>query len=89
MAATNMPTTLSARARKALDLLANGARFVVRLERDGYTGREQFRHRIVSNGLSVKGYGVAVFYELHRGGWLTIAEKGTSVSSYYKLNPAR
>jgi hypothetical protein len=83
---TNMPK-LSSRAKKALDVLSNGGRFCVRLERDSYTGREQFKHRLLatlSGSSVVKGVGLSAFYELKDGGFL-ILDNSTSVSSYYKL----
>ena len=40
---TNLPN-LSNRAKKALEVLADGGRFVHRLERNSYTGREQFAY---------------------------------------------
>lgn len=87
---TNLPN-LSSRARKALDVLADGGRFVHRLERNSYTGRDQFQYRLVrgrSTGL-VKGIGISAFYELNGPGLLALcANEGTSVSTYYKLNTA-
>jgi hypothetical protein len=86
---TNMPN-LSNRAKKALDVLADGGRFVERLERDSYTGRDQFHTRLMANRSTgiVKGVGVAAFYELKNAGFLCLAESGTSVSTYWKLHSA-
>jgi hypothetical protein len=85
---SNLPK-LSARAKQALDVLADGGRFVHRLERNSYTGREQWQYRL-ARGLStgiVRGIGLAAFHELQRAGLLAYcASEGTSVSSYYKLN---
>lgn len=82
---TNL-THISPRARKALDVLADGGRFVCRLERNSYTGREQFAYRLIKGASVCKGFGLSVFYELRDRGFLIIAEAGTSVSTYYKLN---
>ena len=84
---TNMPK-LSARASKALDVLADGGRFVERLERNNYTGREQFQHRLLTGRASVvvKGVGLSAFYELRNAGVLSLTSEGTSVSTYWKLN---
>jgi hypothetical protein len=61
---SNMPK-LSSRAQKALDVLADGGRFVNRLERDSYTGREQFHRRLITRpgawDAVVKGVGHAAF----------------------------
>lgn len=89
MTVSNLPT-LSPRAKKALDVLANGGRFVKRLERNSYTGREQFQTRLLAgrswSGV-VRGVGLAAFHELHDAGFLAYcAAEGTSVSSYYKLS---
>lgn len=88
---SNMPK-LSSKAQKALDVLADGGRFVNRLERNSYTGREQFQRRLLANGRGssiVKGFGVATFYELQQAGFLEFCPKeGTSVSEYHKLRVA-
>jgi hypothetical protein len=82
---TNLPK-LSNRSRKALDVLADGGTFVSRLERNGYTGREQWAYRLQQTGGSiVRGIGLASFYELKDLGFLVLASC-TSVSSYYKLD---
>lgn len=85
---TNQPN-LSPRAQKALDVLANGGRFAIRLERDGYTGREQFAYRLLDDARRVvKGVGLKAFYEI-RDTFLVMADGGnTSVSTYYKLRTA-
>jgi hypothetical protein len=82
---TNMPK-LSSRAQKALDVLANGGRFIVRLERNGYTGREQFKHRLMTGLCTgvVRGVGLHAFHELEDNGFLAF-ETSTSVSTTYKL----
>jgi len=79
----NLPK-LSARAQKALDILADGGEFVCRLERNGYTGREQFAYRLLKEGRAIRGVGLAAFYEI-KDKFLTVAAGGTSVSTYYKL----
>lgn len=85
---TNMPQ-LSARAQKALDVLADGGRFVNRLERNSYTGREQFQRRLLADrswGSVVRGIGGAAFHELDRAGFLEYAAgEWTSVTEVYKL----
>ncbi len=79
---------LSSRAKLALGVLAGGGRFVIRLERNNYTGRSQFKTRLVdySGGRSsmVRGISGATFHELDRAGFLEITGEGTSVSTYYK-----
>ena len=77
------PEKISARAARAVSMLKGGAQFVKRLERDGYTGREQWKTRLVKGGQPVKGYGVSTFNEISR--MLVPASLGTSVSSYYKI----
>tara|TARA_R110000868_G_scaffold245086_1_gene501580 strand:- start:75 stop:332 length:258 start_codon:yes stop_codon:yes gene_type:complete len=80
---TNLPK-LSTRAQKALDVLADGGKFVCRLERNDYTGREQFAYRLLlKEGHVVRGIGLAAFYEIKDT--LMIAEGNTSVSTYYQL----
>lgn len=86
---TNMPK-MSNRAKQAIEVLADGGRFVKRLERNSYTGREQFQTRLLgakTRGV-VSGIGLAAFHELEKLGMLTMAEGGTSVSTYYKLRTA-
>ena len=75
---------LSPRARKAYAVLQEGGRYVQRLEKDAWTGREQFQYRLLGKGGAViKGYGFKVFWELE--GLLSRADGGTSVSTYYKI----
>lgn len=85
---SNMPK-LSARAQKALEVLANGGRFVNRLERNSYTGHEQFHRRLLANkswNSVVSGVGHAAFYELNKAGFLIYAPgEWTSVTEVYKL----
>lgn len=83
---TNLPK-LSARAQKALDILADGGEFVCRLERNGYTGREKFAYRLLKNGHVIQGIGMAAFYEI-RDTFLAVCDHGTSVSTYYRLRTA-
>lgn len=80
---TNLPK-LSTRAQKALDILADGGKFVCRLERNSYTGREQFAYRLLKEGRVVRGIGLAAFYEI-KDAFLTICDHNTSVSTYYQL----
>lgn len=82
---SNLPN-LSNRAKKALEVLSDGGRFVERLERDSYTGRDQFHMRLMSGASVVRGVGLAAFYELKSRGFLCIAGGNTSVSTYWKLN---
>ena len=83
MTATNLPK-FSTRAQKALDVLADGGKFVCRLERNSYTGREQFAYRLLKEGRVVRGIGLAAFYEI-KDTFLTICDDNTSVSTYYQL----
>ncbi len=85
---TNMPK-MSKRAAAALEVLANGGRFVNRLERNSYTGREQFHMRLCRSAAwssVVPGFGHATFCEL-RDLDLLIRDfgGGSSVSEPYKL----
>lgn len=81
---TNMPK-LSKRAQQALDLLADGGRMVERLERNSYTGREQFHTRFVIGGQVVRGLGVKTKFELQDAGFHLKPVHWTSVSTYYAL----
>lgn len=81
---TNLPK-LSPRAQKALDILADGGKFVCRLERNSYNGRDQFHYRLLKEGHVVRGIGLAAFYEI-KDQFLTICEHNTSVSTYYQLS---
>lgn len=80
---TNLPE-LSNRAKKALDILADGGKFCCRLERNSYTGREQFAYRLLKDGHVVRGIGLAAFYEIKER-FLSICDNNTSVSTYYQL----
>ncbi len=80
---TNLPK-LSARAQKALDILADGGNFVCRLERNSYTGREQFAYRLLKEGRVVRGIGLATFSEI-KTKFLSICDNNTTVSTYYQL----
>jgi len=86
---TNLPT-LSSRAKKALDILADGGSFCRRLERNSYTRREQFQYRLIdAQGFTLRGVGLSAFYELERHNFLRIADgASTSVSTYFKLRAA-
>ncbi len=81
---SNLPT-LSTRAAKALEILADGGEFRHGLERNSYTGREQFAYRLQLKGKCIKGIGIAAFNELQQHGMLAVTTGGTSVSTYYKL----
>lgn len=86
---TNLPK-MSKRAQLALDVLADGGRFVNRLERNSYTGREQFHMRLQRSsswGSVVPGVGHAAFRELMDLGLLVRDfVGGSSVSEPYKLS---
>lgn len=76
---------LSNRAVKAITVLAAGGEFVCRLERDSYTGREQFRYRLLNvSRRVVPGIGLSAYYEI-KDSFLVPVAGGTSVSSYYGL----
>lgn len=76
---------LSNRAKQALEVLANGGKFVHRLERNSYTGRDLFQYRLLQGGRAVRGIGFATFYELNDR-FLKMCDGGnTSVSTYYEL----
>lgn len=81
---SNQPA-LSPRARKALDVLADGGRIRHGLERNGYNGREQFTYRLQKGSHKVRGFGSATFHELQAAGFLTSDGSSTTVASYYKL----
>ena len=80
---SNLPQ-LSSRAQKALDILADGGKFVCRLERNSYTRREQFQYRLLKEGHVVRGIGLSAFYEI-KDKFLTICDHNTSVSTYYQI----
>lgn len=82
---TNLPK-LSNRAKQALEILSNGGEVVHRLERNSYTGREQFATRFVMRGSVIKGLGFATRHELEKAGFQFVATNSTSVSTYYKLS---
>lgn len=82
---SNLPK-LSNRAKQALEILSNGGKFRHGLERNSYTGRDQFTYRLQHNGQTIKGMGFSTFQELSKNGFLADAGGSTSVSSYYKLN---
>ena len=87
-AQTNQPK-LSKRAQEALDVLADGGRFVNRLERNSYTGREQFHMRLQRTAAwssTVPGIGFATYRELTDLGFLVRDfAGGSSVTEPYKL----
>ena len=87
MTTSNQPK-LSKRAQQALDILANGGEMVHRLERNGYTGREQFHTRFCASAAwssAVKGLGHATRYELEDAGFAFRIAHRTSVATHYKL----
>ena len=86
---TNQPK-LSRRAQQALEILANGGHMVHRLERNSYTGREQFHTRFCLNhawGSAVKGLGFKTRCELEDAGFRLVAFDWSSVATRYKLDP--
>lgn len=87
---TNMPK-LSARAKKALEVLGNGGCFTYALERNGYTGREQFHWRLrTRSGGKVTGIGRAAYHELNDLGFIGHGKPngftGSSTSYYLNTN---
>lgn len=84
---TNMPK-LSARATEALDVLADGGQFKYALERNSYTGREQFQWRLLgARGGRIGGIGGAAFRELESKGFAfrRVANGFTGSSTSYYL----
>ena len=85
MANTNLPE-LSKRALLALEVLGDGGEFRHGLERNTFTGREQFTYRLRNfAGVIVRGVGLRAFHELSGNGFLRAAHS-TSSATYYKLN---
>lgn len=87
---SNQPK-LSKRAQQALDILANGGEMVHRLERNSYTGREQFHTRFCASAAwssAVKGLGHATRYELEDAGFRFRPAHHSSVSTHYVLDHA-
>ncbi len=83
MKRTDIQKYISKRAERALRHLNKGAKYVQRLERNSYTGREQFQYRLLKEGRVLRGYGFKTFCELEE--FLTVTDGGTSVSTYYRL----
>ncbi len=84
---TQMPK-LSTRASDALNVLADGGEFKYALERNSYTGREQFQWRLkAASGCTVRGIGGATFRELESKGFAfrRVANSFTGSSSSYYL----
>ena len=66
---SNLPK-MSARATEALEVLSNGGEFRYALERNNYTGREQFQWRLKnSSGVTIKGISGAAYRELCKLGF--------------------
>jgi hypothetical protein len=85
---SNMPK-LSNRASQALDVLADGGRFTIRLERNSYTRREQFQTRLLDSRRNVvPGIGAAAYRELDKACMLVWSDS-TSVSTEYVLRNER
>lgn len=86
--ATNLPK-LSRRAHDALEVLSNGGEIVHRLERNSYTGREQFQTRFCASsawGSVVKGLGFKTRCELEDAGFRFRVAHSSSVATHYKLD---
>lgn len=80
----NSNAQLSTRAERALAILENGGRFKKSLETDRFTGRSQFKTRLLNaSGKIEKGYGLATKEEL--GSRLVLLGGGTTVSDYWGL----
>lgn len=85
---SNMPK-ISNRASQALNILADGGQFVERLERNSYTGREQWQVRLLNSGRQVvRGIGRAAMRELDSAGMLFAADR-FSTASYFGLKNGR
>lgn len=85
--ASNMPA-LSSRARRALEVLSNGGEFKYALERNSFTGREQFQWRLIAaNGGKVAGMGHATYHELNNAGLMGHGRPNgfTGSSTSYRL----
>ena len=84
MTMTNAPK-LSARAIRALDTLSDGGAFVERLERNSYTGREQWEVRLLDIGKQVvRGVGRSAMRELDAAAMLFTSDR-FSTATYYGL----
>jgi hypothetical protein len=84
---SNMPK-MSKRAADALNVLADGGSFRYGLERNSYTGREQFQWRLrAANGCNVSGIGGAAYRELSALGFAFRSEAAgfTGIATYYYL----
>lgn len=87
---SNQPK-LSKRAQQALDILANGGEVVHRLERNSYTGREQFHTRFCASAAwssAVKGLGFKTRCELEEAGFRFRPSRHSSVATHYVLDHA-
>lgn len=85
---SNLPK-LTSRAKQALDILADGGCFTYALERNGYTGREQFQwHLRARTGGNVRGIGRATYHELNDLGFMGHGKPSgfTGSSTSYYLN---
>lgn len=84
---SNMPK-LSARATQALEVLSNGGHFSYALERNGYTGREQFKwHLRGKSGGNIRGFGHSTYHELNDLGFIGHGRPSgfTGSSTHYYL----
>jgi hypothetical protein len=90
----NNQPKMSKRAAEALEILANGGRFIRQLERNGYTGREQFQYRCTFKaapyGDFARGIGFAAFCELQRLDLIQFDpdNTGSGRQTMYKLRAA-
>ena len=78
--------SLSSRAQKALDILKDGGLMANVLERNGYTGRAQFKTSFYDKNYNIiKGLSAKTRYELEDAGFNFSVYNSTSVGSYYKI----
>lgn len=84
---SNQPK-LSNRAQQALEILSNGGELTYLLERNSYTGREQFQTRFKIHGGAVRGLGHATRHELERAGFRFKVVHRYSTGEIMKLDHA-
>lgn len=87
MASENEPK-LSNRGQRALEILSNGGELTYLLERNSYTGREQFQTRFKIHGGAVKGLGQATRAELEKAGFRFKTVHRYSTGEIMKLDHA-
>jgi len=87
---TNLPK-LSRRAQRALELLMNGGEIQHRLERNNFTGRDQFETRFCATtgrSSAVKGLGFKTRVELENAGFQFKPVYWSDTLTAYKLDHA-